>query len=190
MWVTDLVPLHAVWSIAVPIALTELLFRGRGTDPWLGRLGLLLASALFAIGAAGLWFSIYASQHHFVASWPQLLGTLVVVVLVGALAVQLPGRSRDAGRSASARAPSAWLVGVAMIGLVLGWCRRQDWGPPHHLALAAGALLTYAWNGFLTIPPGDRLDVAGQVVVDGLTVALVVVAAVRMPRDRTHPLSR
>jgi len=215
VWITDLVPLHAVWSIAVPIALTELLFRGRGTDRWLGRLGLLLVSVLFAIGAAGLWFSIYASQHHFVASWPQLLGTLVVVVLVGALAMQLPGRSRDAGRPASARAPSAWLVGVesfiaaslfmgvhqlysalpnlpgvvpvtvtvaiavAMIGLVLGWSRRQDWGPPHHLALAAGALFTYAWNGFLTIPPGDRLDVAGQVVV-----------AVRMSRDPHTPWRR
>lgn len=223
VWITDLVPLHAVWSIAVPIALTELLFRGRGTDPWLGRLGLSLVAALFALGAAGLWFSIYASQHHFVASWPQLLGSLVVVVVVGTLAMQLPRRSVDAGPSASARAPSAWAVGLgsfiatslfmgvhqlysalpnlpgvvpvtvtvaiaaAMIGLVLRWSRRQEWGPPHHLALAGGALFTYAWNGFLTIPPGDRLDVAGQVVVDGLTVALVVVLAVRMSRDRTHP---
>ena len=222
VWITDLVPLHAVWSIAVPIALSELLFRGRGTDRWLGRLGLSLVSALFALGAAGLWFSIYASQHHFAAPWPKLLGTLVVVVVVGALAMRLPGRSRDAGPSASARAPSPWLVGVgsfiaaslfmgvhqvysavpnlpgvvpvavtvaiavAMIGLVLRWSRRQDWGPLHRLALAAGALFTYGWNGFLTIPAGDRLDVAGQVVVDGLAVALVVVLAVRLSRDHSH----
>jgi len=73
----------------------------------------------------------------------------------------------------------------AMIGLVVRWSHRHDWGPPHHLALAAGAVFTYVWNGYLTIPPGDRLDLAGQVVVDGLAVALVVLLAVRMSRDRT-----
>jgi hypothetical protein len=37
---------HSVWSIAVPIALVELLFLDRARTPWLGRVGL----ALIAVG--------------------------------------------------------------------------------------------------------------------------------------------
>ena len=221
VWITDLVPLHAVWSIGVPIALTELMFRSRGVDSWLGRLGLVVMSALFALGAAGMWVATYASEHHFVAPRLKLLGALTVVVVIAGFALRLTWRSTDAGSATEARAPGAWLVGVssfiaaslfmgvhqlysalpnlpgavpvavtvaaasAMIGLVVRWSHRHDWGPPHHLALAAGAVFTYVWNGYLTIPPGDRLDLAGQVVVDGLAVALVVLLAVRMSRDRT-----
>ena len=51
---------------------------------------------------------------------------------------------------------------------------------------AAGALFTYAWNGFFTIPLGDRLDVAGQVIVDALAVALVVGLAAGLSRERSR----
>jgi len=64
VWITDLVPLHAVWSIAVPIALTELLFRGRGTDPWLGRLGLSLVSALAVALVVVLAVSLSRGRSH------------------------------------------------------------------------------------------------------------------------------
>jgi len=225
VWITDLVPLHAVWSIGVPIALAELLFRDRGTEAWLGRLGLTLASALFAVGVLGMWLATYASERTFVAPWPKLLGALAVVVVITQLALRLTRRSAGAGSAAVARAPSAWLVGVssftaaslfmgvhqlysafpnlpgavpvavtvavaaAMIGLVLHWSRKHGWGPVHHLALAAGALFTYAWTGFFTISLGDRLDLAGQVVADGLAVALVVVLAVQMSRNRSTAVS-
>src|SRR5262249_27428058 len=113
VWITDLVPLHAVWSIGVPIALAELLFRGRGTDAWLGRLGLTLASALFAVGVLSMWLATYASERNFVAPWPKLLGALAVVVVITQLALGLTRRSAGAGSAAVALAPSACLVGVA-----------------------------------------------------------------------------
>ena len=115
VWITDLVPLHAVWSIGVPIALTELMFRSRGVDSWLGRLGLVVMSALFALGAAGMWVATYASEHHFVAPRLKLLGALTVVVGIAGIALRLTWRSTDAGSATEARAPGPWLVG----GLVL-----------------------------------------------------------------------
>ena len=48
------------------------------------------------------------------------------------------------------------------------------------------ALFTYARNEFFTIPLGDRLDVAGQVIVDALAVALVVGLAAGLSRERSR----
>jgi hypothetical protein len=54
---------------------------------------------------------------------------------------------------------SGWvLVGMylalyaLMIKLVSQWSRSAGWGNAHRLALAGGALLTYAWYGFSQSP--------------------------------------
>jgi hypothetical protein len=41
----------------------------------------------------------------------------------------------------------------------LRWSRRPGWGREHRFALAAGALLTYVWYGFVQVPH-DALDLA------------------------------
>jgi len=223
VWITDLLALHAVWSIAAPIALAELLFRRRGADPWLGRVGLVVVGGLFAVGAAALWLATYTSNGHFVAPWPELVGALVVAAIVAALALRLPRRAK--ARVSLRPAPNPWLVAIAsflaaslfmgvhqfystvpdlpgvlpvaatvaltaaMLALALRWSGRRGWGDAHRLALAAGALFTYAWSGFFNFSLDDRLDVAGQVGADALAVALVVVLAVRLSR-RAHEASK
>jgi len=246
VWITDLLPLHAVWSGGVPIALAELLFRDRGAGSWLGRPGLTLVGLLFAAGAGGMWLATYASEPHFLAPWAKLLGALVVTVAAAGLAMRLPGRAAGAASPETEPVPGPWPVGatrsigdvpnaaglapapgpwpvgaaafvaaslfmgvhqlysalpdlpgivpvavtpavaLAMLGLVLRWSARPGWGAAHRLALAAGALFTHAWNGFFTIPLGDRLDVAGQVIADALAAALVVGLAVSLSRERSR----
>jgi hypothetical protein len=223
VWITDMIPLHVVWSIGVPILLTELLFRGPGTEPWLRRPGLAVAGVLLAAGMVGTWLGIFTTNRHFLAPWPVLAVTAALIVATAALALRPPRVRWISAATVSAgppqaTAPSPWLVGAASLAaasafmgihqllgvlpampgavpvavtlaLALGallvlprWAARAGWGPAHRLALAGGALLTYAWNGFLTIPLGDRIDVVGQAVADGLAVAFVVGLAVSLAR--------
>ena len=219
VWITDVLPLHAVWTVGVSIALAELLFRDQAGELWLRRAGSAVALVLLAAGAAGIWFGTYTSQHHFGAPWPWLLGALVVVAALVALALALPPVAAGPGSAAGRRAPHPWLVGAAafvstslfmgvhllyfprpdlpgvvpvaatvaiavvMLAVVLRWSGAEGWGAPHRLALVAGALLTYAWNGFFVISLGDRLDVAGQVAVALLVGALVAYLMVHLRRE-------
>src|SRR5215831_12972820 len=126
-----------------------------------GSAAVALAPSACLVGVASFTAaSLFMGVHQLYSAFPNLPGAVPVAVTVA--------------------------VAAAMIGLVLHWSRRHGWGPVHHLALAAGALFTYAWTGFFTISLGDRLDLAGQVVADGLAVALVVVLAVQMSRNRSY----
>jgi hypothetical protein len=54
VWTEALLGYHAVWSIAIPIALTELCFPERRRKPWLGRIGIAAALACYALGAMSI----------------------------------------------------------------------------------------------------------------------------------------
>jgi len=52
---------------------------------------------------------------------------------------------RAAGWPQAAVYAALWITGVL---LVRSWARRTGWTERHVLALATGALATYAWNSF------------------------------------------
>jgi hypothetical protein len=172
----DVVSLHAVWSICVPIALVESFDRGR-SRPWLGRVGLITVSSVFVLGSVFLALAQIETDG-FVASAARYTGTSAVILALVVAAFVVARRPLP---RIDATAPSPWLVGavalvatslvvarqyqpesvsvwlvvagwfvlVAFVGaLVLRWSRGCGWGEPHRLALAGGALLTYVWLGF------------------------------------------
>ena len=59
---------HAVFSIAIPILLTELVFPRWRDEPWLGRAGLAVTGAVYAVNAAAIgvlwWTVLQASVFH------------------------------------------------------------------------------------------------------------------------------
>jgi hypothetical protein len=216
-WTATVLTLHVIWSICVPVALIEVLARPRGSQPWLGRVGLAVFSLLFILGVVGTtWLTAF--QEQFVASGPQLVASAVIVVLLVVLACNLP---RPASRvtSVDGRAPSPWVVGVLalaltsafkmaphtwppvlLVGIVLAlaviavvgiavWSRRAGWGDAHKLALAGGALLTYAWTAFPqdpVLPADPTVDLVGNAVFALGAVALLIAAAIRI---RSTPTS-
>ncbi len=111
LWITHLIPLHAVWSISVPILLAELLFRDRGINPWLGKVGLTVVGVIFLLGAFILWLATYASEKSFLAPWPELLGAFVLAVIVVTIVLHLPKRTASAEGQSLNQAPSPWIVG-------------------------------------------------------------------------------
>jgi hypothetical protein len=208
-WTMFVLALHTVWSISVPIALAEGLVPARRTTPWLRTPGLVVASVLFVAGAAVTLATSYATDH-FLAPWPTLAVVLLTVVALVVLALRLPRRSTVS----SAAAPAPWLVfgaslaacavfmlgsdlptwvAVAVVGVdfavaatgTLAWSRRAGWGARHRLALAAGALLTYAWNSFTMTPlmgGGPVVTPVSHVVFALAAVGLLALEVRRLDR--------
>ncbi|MET9019101.1 hypothetical protein ABZV93_03875 [Actinopolymorpha sp. NPDC004070] len=224
--------LHVVWSLSVPIVLTESIVRERHDTPWLGRIGVAVTAIVCAVGVA---LNVLGSRKPggFAASPAQLVVSALVVVALAGAAVLLgrrTERARSAGvvaRTAGGLVPPPLLLGlgslvlasafvtgwyhgrpaiqpwvfaavvlvayVATVVLVATWSRRPGWTPMHQLALAGGALLTYAWHGFETrpfVPTPPSVQLASHVVMGVFAVAVLTVAVLRLragePR-RTRP---
>ena len=87
----------------------------------------------------------------------------------------------------------AWVVvGVYVVAfaavtvLVLRWSARTGWGDAHRLALAGGALLTYAWHAFGERPlltSSHPVDLVGDIVFGLGAVVLLAVSAWRLRRS-------
>jgi hypothetical protein len=198
---------HAIWSITVPIAVVELLTRDRDTTPWLGRLGLATTALLYAVGGVIVFSFIYA-EYHFVASPVQLLGAAVAAVALTVAAFVIRG-DLETGVKPAGREVKPWIVGAGAfvvssgfvarpenaVGLVVGpalllaawWfvrrlSRASWWSARHRAALVSGAMLTYAWTGFVVtylLWPDDRIAWFGNGLFALMAVGLIVWMAKR-----------
>jgi hypothetical protein len=146
-WTLYVLGLHIVWSIAAPVALVEGLFSRNRTEPWLGKIGLGVIAAIFAVGTAMVTFGTI-QQEHFVATPIQFGGaTLAILVSIG-LAFLVPA----ALPKKQGTAPSPWIGGIVafLAGSAFHLLYSQG-GTVHHwpwqfvaggmLALAIGVLL-------------------------------------------------
>jgi hypothetical protein len=201
---------HAVWSIATPIALVEACVPDRAHTPWLGRVGLAVTAIIFLFGATSTT-AIGYRQDHYLASLRQFVAAAVVVILLIAAAFSVRKKSTY-GRSE--KAPSAWTVGavallfgsaalfvpqswgwwavaelagldLVMILVILAWSRRNDWALRHQLALGAGAALAYGWHAFLQHPAVGKLDSSvriGNAIFLAWAIGLIAFAASRVAK--------
>jgi hypothetical protein len=178
----------------------------RPRQPWLGGKGFVVTCVIFAFGVV-VTTAIQLSQDSFVASPAQFTGAgLVFFFLIGLAArlgvepaTRVPGKVpavwlaglisllvTSAFMLAGDLDLPGWpLAGIYVVGwaasiwLVHSWSRRQGWSRQHVLALASGALLTYAWHAFPQSSLGDaahRADLAGNVLFAVLALVLLVVA--------------
>lgn len=142
---------HAVFSITIPILLTELVFPRWRDQPWLGRAGLTVIGAVYAVNAAAIgvlwWTFLQDSVYHVPArAHPVQQGAAVVLIAALVAAARRAARVRactpggppppTAGRLAGAAALGA----VAWFGLLLasGSASYLRWLPfPVLIVLAA-----------------------------------------------------
>lgn len=192
--IQDVLALHTIWSIAVPIALIEA-FDPSPQRPWLKPLGLAIAGSVFVIGSAFLTFDQMESEQ-FIATPAQFAaaGLAIVALVVAAFAIPTPSHQaatmppspRTVGlvsffltgllmvRDFIAELTSKWLVvGLWCLPVVFGallilrWSRSPQWSPVHRTALAGGALMTYVWIGFLH---AQSLGIPAMVALSGNVV--------------------
>lgn len=117
---------HVVFSVLIPITLTELIFRRHAAAPWLGRKGLLGAMVTFAVGLALVRIAIAGTEDPgYRQGWPVELGWCAVVIALGVVALVV--------------VPRVGPVRVAPMA-----------SPPHRSAAATvAAVATLVWLGLL-----------------------------------------
>ncbi|MFI5690611.1 hypothetical protein ACIA58_02135 [Kribbella sp. NPDC051586] len=207
-WTVFVLGLHTIWSITIPIVLMESMSR-RPRDPWLGKVGLSVYVALFVVGIVATT-AVQLGMDSFVASPAQFAGVAVAIVVLVVVAARIGQRPRP--RTAGTVPPvwllavaglavsSGWMVAsdvvkngwlgaavmlvidvVAAVVLV-HYSRRTSWTQKHTMAVAGGALLTYAWHAFPETPVFDAphtTDLVGNTVFALLAVALLISATIR-----------
>jgi hypothetical protein len=206
-WTLWMFNVHAIWSIATPIALIEACVPDRAHAQWLGRPGLVVAFLAFVFGVTASGLMQY-KQDPFLASAAQFGVAALVLVLLTVAAFAI----RTAPRKSTGGAPSPWFAGciallfgsaalfvpkdwgwgavaelaaldLVILLVVLAWSRRDGWRLKHQLALGAGAALAYGWHAFLQHPAVGQLDRSvrvGNAIFLAAAIGLIWFAAKRV----------
>jgi hypothetical protein len=107
VYVEAMLVLHAVWSIAIPIVLTELLFPSWSRKPYLGRFGLVVTTTFYILGVGLLMLSTHTSLAPGYWAPPVLLSLCALTVLV-LVVVALGTRPKEVSLR-QAHAPQPWV---------------------------------------------------------------------------------
>ncbi|GCE46222.1 hypothetical protein EI42_01066 [Thermosporothrix hazakensis] len=110
---------HAIWSVALPILLTDLLFPEQRDVPYLGRTGLIITGIGFLFGVVLIGFIARVGIAPGYWASPLLLGgTVLVVLLLAWIALRVLPPAAPVATSV-VQAPPGWVV--ALLGLVCGF---------------------------------------------------------------------
>lgn len=151
VWSEWTVGYHIVWSISIPILLTELLFPSRRAEPWLGRIGVAIVGVVYAIGVLVLAYSFrLIITPDFRTPLALEAGATLLAIGLVALALVMPATpARPSSHEPVRNAPTPWLVGLVAF-------------------LAAGT-----WFGLLDLPHAVR---TGTLVLVPMTLGVVLAA--------------
>lgn len=108
-WLTGVLVIHAVWSITLPILVTERLFPSLADRPWLGRLGLGLDALIYVLTGL-VMFRLFTAFTRFSAAPVMLLVTALSAAVLVWLALFVVPRMKTVPRGQHVPAPV--LVGV------------------------------------------------------------------------------
>jgi hypothetical protein len=123
VWSEWTVGYHILWSLLIPILLTELLFPDRRTEPWLKTGGMAAAGICFALGATVIGVAFRRTiAPTFRAPAAHLAITALaaaVLIAVGLIWPAKPGLRPSEGPDRTA--PSPWLVASIVLTVTAAW---------------------------------------------------------------------
>jgi len=116
---------HAVFSIAIPILLTELVFPDWRDKPWLSPAGMGVIGAVYAVNAAGIgllwWTFLQDSIYHVPAKVePAQQGATIALIIALIAAARLVASTRTFTPNGPPPPAAGWLAGAAALG-ALAW---------------------------------------------------------------------
>ncbi len=123
IWSEWTVGYHIVYSIGIPILLTELIFPASKAERWLGWKGLTGVGILFTMSAMLLGvISRRTIAPDFRTPLPQGIGAALTALGLVALALHVPARDPlDRSHSTPRTVPSPWLVGLLAFVAAAAW---------------------------------------------------------------------
>ena len=123
VWSEWTVGYHILWSLLLPILLTELLFPARRTETWLKNVGVAVAGVSFALGVVVVGIAFRRTiAPTFRAPIGHLLATALAAIVLAAFALAWPAWPAARPPSEPQRsAPSPWLVGLLILVATTGW---------------------------------------------------------------------
>lgn len=150
-WLVFVVSIHVAWSISVPIALTETLFKNQRETPWLGKIGLGVFTVLFLIGCALIAIFSY-KQVPFLATPAQFGVTGAAILALIVAAFMWPKRNEVT----DGKAPSAIILFLASLGAGSALMLLQQFaGPKAHWSwqacVGAAVALEFAFVAFMVL---------------------------------------
>jgi hypothetical protein len=121
VWSVFIVGYHAVFSITVPVLLTELAFVARRHQPWLSKRGWIVVASLFGLDCLWLAFGYIGVLRPGYRNPPPGVMIGAALLVLGLIALALRARPRSSG-APSARLPRSprWLRTAALLG-ALAW---------------------------------------------------------------------
>lgn len=135
---------HIVFSVFIPIVLTDVLFPSHRDRPYLKRTGLIITGIFAALGVGLLRVSVPPSQDPgYAVPAPLLIGYLVAVAVLAVLALRmLPRRPRPAPIPEAERRSAwrPWVAGlVGAVGALAFMLPMFPFGSSRQLAFTHGA---------------------------------------------------
>lgn len=123
VWTQWTLGYHAVWSISIPILLTELLFPQHRQRSWLGRTGVIIAGILYLLGTlsfALIFHFIIAPD--FVAPPVGMAGTALLAAGLVVLALHRSSQQTNALRPQMIlEIPKPWVIGLLAFVSAVAW---------------------------------------------------------------------
>jgi len=143
VWAEYIIGYHAVWSITIPILITELIFRERRSQPWLSKTGIGITSFIYLLSSFA-FYSTFIKLSGFTTSLVHYLcaGTLALGLVI--LSLCLPVKISLTSRM---KTPSPIVAGIiafagSMLWLVLfSLIFRQGAGLPALVVELSGLLI-------------------------------------------------
>lgn len=192
---------HVVFSILIPIALTDLIFPRHRHSPYLGRFGLAVTAVVAVLGVALLRISVPPSQDPgYVAPLAVPVTCAIGALVLGVVALRVFPRRPDTAQAPAGFVPSPWApagIGLVSTLVVLGLLfplpgadqpafTRGNWVlVPMAAALllfAAGVVLVRQWSGRNDWTDRHTLFMIAGALVGHSTAGIAVFA--RTPFDR------
>jgi len=150
-WALYMVGYHAVWSITIPVSLTELVFRERRLESWLGGVGLGIFLGLFVLMVVAFHAIFVKMSNYFAPAVPYGIAGILAGGLVGF------GLRSRANEVATTRAlPPPWMPGAFMFLTGIFWLMLygEIFRPHHWMTPACNISLGLALSlGFALLLP-------------------------------------
>ena len=123
IWSEWTVGYHVIYSVVIPIMLSELLFPARKAEPWLGWKGLTVVGVLFILSAVllGVVFRRIIAPD-FRTPLPHAIAAALITLGLVAAALRGPAdRPVERSHFNARRVPSPWLVGLLAFLAAAAW---------------------------------------------------------------------